>query len=49
MDVIDVKAIIDRFYPNDDELKRIYLVHARKVAELAMELADAHQIGRAHV
>ena len=42
MDDIDVKAIIDRFYPNDDELKRIYLVHARKVAELAMELADAH-------
>ncbi len=37
-----VKEIIDRFYPCDDELKRIFLIHARKVADLSLEMAARH-------
>ena len=39
---INVKEIIDRYYPLDNELKEIYMVHARKVTELALELAGKH-------
>lgn len=42
MSSIDVNAIIDRFYPCDNELKRIYMIHARKVASLALKMAEAH-------
>ena len=38
----NVNDIIDRYYPCDNELKRIYLVHARKVAALALEMAARH-------
>lgn len=34
--------IIDRYYPCDNELKRIYLVHAHAVAGFALELARRH-------
>lgn len=40
--VMNVNDIIDKYYPCDNELKRIYLVHARKVAELALEMAARH-------
>ena len=40
--MIDVNEIIDRFYPVDDELKNIYIIHARKVAGLALEMARRH-------
>lgn len=39
---MDVQHIIDRYYPVDNELKNIYMVHARKVAELALEMAGRH-------
>ena len=39
---IMVKEIIDKFYPCDDELKRIFLIHARKVADLSLEMAARH-------
>lgn len=39
---MNVNDIIDRYYPCDNELKRIYLVHARKVAALALEMAARH-------
>lgn len=42
MDRIDVMGIIDRYYPEDNELKNIYMVHARKVTELALEMARRH-------
>lgn len=42
MKAVDVNAIIDRFYPCDNELKRIFLVHARMVTSLALRMADAH-------
>lgn len=37
-----VNEIIDEYYPCDNELKHIYLVHARKVAALALEMAARH-------
>ena len=37
-----VREIIDRYYPVDNELKRIYMVHAQKVASLALEMAARH-------
>ena len=36
---MNVHEIIDRYYPVDNELKNIYMVHARKVTELALEMA----------
>ena len=39
---MNVNDIIDKCYPCDNELKRIYLVHARKVAALALEMAAHH-------
>ena len=39
---MNVNEIIDRYYPCDNELKRIYIVHARKVAALALEMAARH-------
>ena len=39
---MDVNEIIDRFYPQDNELKNIYIVHAKKVASLALEMARKH-------
>lgn len=39
---MDVKAIIDRYYPVENELKNIYNIHAEKVASLALEMAARH-------
>ena len=39
---MDVNEIIDRYYPVDNELKEIYMVHARAVSALALELARRH-------
>lgn len=39
---MDVNEIIDRYYPEENELKNIYMVHARKVAALALEMAGRH-------
>ena len=39
---IDVKGIIDFYYPEENELKKIYIVHAEKVAGLALEMARNH-------
>lgn len=39
---MDINRIIDKFYPLDNELKKIYMVHARKVAELALDMASRH-------
>lgn len=37
-----VEEIIDKFYPCENELKHIFMVHARKVAGLSLELAARH-------
>lgn len=37
-----MKGIIDYYYPEENELKNVYMVHARKVADLALEMARNH-------
>ena len=39
---INVKEIIDFYYPLDNELKKIYNIHAEKVTQLALEMANRH-------
>lgn len=39
---MDVKEIIEKYYPLDNELKHIYMVHARKVADMSLEMARKH-------
>ena len=31
--MMDYQAIIDKYYPEDDELKRLLLKHSRQVAD----------------
>jgi uncharacterized protein len=40
--MMDVKGIIDRFYPVENELKRIYMLHASCVTGLALEMGHKH-------
>jgi uncharacterized protein len=42
MERIDVKGIIDYYYPVENELKNIYMVHAEKVTAFALEMARRH-------
>lgn len=37
-----INEIIDKFYPCDNEQKRIFMIHARKVADLSLALAAKH-------
>lgn len=39
---MDFQQIIDQYYPEENALKRILLVHSRQVAERALRIADAH-------
>lgn len=39
---MDVNELIDRFYPEENELKSIYMAHANAVAAFALELAGRH-------
>lgn len=39
---MNVKDIIDRYYPCENELKNIYMIHARAVADFALGLARKH-------
>ena len=39
---MDANEIIDRYYPCGSELRNIYMAHAEKVTELALELAARH-------
>lgn len=39
---MNVNEIIDRYYPEENELKNIYMVHALKVTALALEMAGKH-------
>lgn len=38
---MDYQKIIDQFYPEENALKRILLVHSRQVAERALHIIDA--------
>lgn len=39
---MDVQGIIDRFYPVENELKNIYMVHANAVTDMALDMAARH-------
>ena len=39
---MDYQAIIDKYYPEDNELKRILLTHSKSVAQKALQIADLH-------
>ena len=38
----DYQQIIDKYYQEDNELKRILMVHSRKVADKSLEVAKKH-------
>lgn len=40
--MMNVKEIIDKYYPCENELKNIYMTHARAVADFALGLARKH-------
>ncbi len=39
---MDYEKIIDKYYPEDDELKHILLVHSRQVADKCLLIAKKH-------
>lgn len=39
---MDALALIDKYYPEDNELRHIMLVHGRSVADKALEIACRH-------
>lgn len=39
---MDALAIIDKYYPEENELKHILLVHSRAVADKALEIVHKH-------
>ena len=39
---MNVKEIIDKYYPCENELKNIYMIHAGAVADFALGLARRH-------
>ena len=39
---MDYQSIIDKYYPEDNELKKILLVHSRQVADRCLKIAKQH-------
>ncbi|MBO4826484.1 MAG: HDIG domain-containing protein [Prevotella sp.] len=39
---MDYQAIIDKYYPEDNELRRILLVHSQSVAQKALQIVSLH-------
>lgn len=39
---MDFTSIIDKYYPEENELKHILVVHSRKVADKALAIVDKH-------
>lgn len=39
---MNIQNIIDKYYPEDNALKHIYMTHACKVAELSLDIASRH-------
>ena len=40
--MMDYKSIIDKYYPSENELRRILLIHSRQVADRCLMIAKAH-------
>ena len=41
--VMDYQAIIDEYYPEDDELRGLLLKHSRQVADRCLQIANKHR------
>ena len=41
-EIMDYNEILDKYYPADNECRRILLKHSRMVADLALEMAGRH-------
>ena len=39
---MDYQSIIDKYYPSENELRRILLIHSRQVADRCMKIAKQH-------
>ena len=39
---MNINKIIAQFYPIDNELKDVFMIHAQKVTEMALEMAKKH-------
>ena len=39
---MDYQSIIDKYYPSENELRRILLVHSRQVADRCLKIAKTH-------
>jgi len=39
---MDYQAIIDKYYPEENELRHILMEHSRKVADKALQIVDRH-------
>lgn len=39
---MNYQAIIDKYYPEENELRHILLIHSRKVADKALAIVDQH-------
>ncbi len=39
---MNYQAIIEKYYPEENELKHILMVHSRKVADKALQIVDRH-------
>ena len=39
---MDYQSIIDKYYPSENELRRILLTHSRQVADRCLKIARAH-------
>lgn len=40
---MDYLSVIERYYPADDELRRLLLLHSRQVADRCLEIAKRHR------
>lgn len=39
---MNYQSIIDKYYPEDDDLKRLLLKHSRQVADRCLQICDSH-------
>ena len=39
---MDYQAIIDKYYPDDDDLRRLLMKHSRQVADRCLQICDRH-------
>ena len=40
--MMDFQSVIDKYYPSENELRRILMVHSRQVADRCLKIAKAH-------